>query len=159
MSRNEICAALCSIINSDYKYIVSYILDILTFLESLSQKDCFAVNIKLGTLITYIIPHLSHDQLKVCGIQCVTIIWSLLQILGQSIPLDLLVLLLNSLKKIAEWALREGTPIRGEGSADMESIKDFIGNFTTCPNHDVATIAAQLERILDQNFFTEDYVM
>ena len=94
-----------------------------------------------------------------CGIQCVTIIWSLLRILGQVIPLDILVLLLNSLKKIAEWALREGTPIRGEGCLDMESIKDFIGNFTTCPNHDVATIAAQLERILDQNFFTDEFAM
>ena len=125
-------------------------------LENLCQKDYHALNVKLGTLLTYIIQNLLHDQLRICGVQCVSIIWCLLQALGQTIPLDLLVLLLSSLKKIAEWALMEGIPISGEGLVSMETIKDYVGNFTGYPNADVASIAIQLERVLDQNFFIEE---
>ena len=97
-----------------------------------------------------------HEQLRICGVQCVSIIWSLLKTFNQTVPLDLLVLLLSALKKIAEWALMEGIPISGEGLVSMETIKDYVGNFTTYHNSDVASIAIQLERLLDQNFFIEE---
>lgn len=154
--RVEICSGLCSIIISDYKYLVPYLNDILNILESLCQKDCFNVNVKIGTLLTFIVQNLTQEHLRLSGIRFVTVIWSLLQTLGQSIPMDLLVLLLSSLKTIAEWALIEGTPIRAQACVSMESIKDFVGTYIEYPNPDVATIAAQLERLLDQNFFVEE---
>jgi len=121
----------------------------------LSQRDNFACNVKLGNLISTIVQTLTADQLRLYGLKLVQIIWLLLHSLNQAIPPDLLVFLLFSLKKIAEWTLIEGIPIIGIGF-DMETIKDYVSNFISYPNQDVVTIASQLDRVLDQNFFTEN---
>ena len=128
---------------------------ILHFALEISQRQNFTINVKLGNLITGIVQNLTNDQLRLYGLQFVQIIWLLLHSFGQSVPPDLLIFLLFSLKKIAEWTLIEGIPIIGNG-IDMESIKDYISNFASYPNQDVIAIAAQLERVLDQNFFTEN---
>ena len=121
----------------------------------IAQRNNFACSIKVCNLITNIVQNLTNDQLRLYGLHFVQVIWLLLHSLSQSIPPDLLVFLLLSFKKVAEWTLIEGIPIKVVG-IDMESIKDYVNTFASHPNQDVVAIALQLERVLDQNFFTEN---